>query len=172
MKAVWPVGRRLFDPEEQPGGGLSRCGAGCLGMGEHRSDGCDGHKLDGYHGDVGQRGSDEHDRNGAAWGPGLGYSQEDFTGQGRGSCRGGLERGGCFRESSKCEQGGGSAGRTRRLECVSRVTLACTASSQSGAAVRVSRRTLNPALFSVSLAGLSGRGSRSTTNKKNQTKTM
>lgn len=79
-----------------------------------------------------------------------------------------------LREASMCEQGGGSAGpgRTRRLECVSRVTLACTASSQSGAAVRVSRRTLNPALFSVSLAGLSGRGSRSTTNKKSQTKTM
>lgn len=75
-------------------------------------------------------------------------------------------------EAAMCEQGGGSAGRSRRLECVSRVTLACTASSQSGAAVRVSRRTLNPAIFSVSLAGLSGRGSRSTTNKKSQTKTM
>lgn len=33
MKAVWPVGRRLFGPEGQPGGGLSRCGAGQFGMG-------------------------------------------------------------------------------------------------------------------------------------------
>lgn len=55
---------------------------------------------------------------------------------------------------------------------MSRVTLACTESSQSGAAVRISRRTLNPAIFSVRCAGLSGRGSRSTTNKKSQTKTM
>lgn len=65
---------------------------------------------------------------------------------------------------------GGARGRSRRLECVSRVTLACTASSQSGAAVRVSRRTLNPAIFSVSLAGLSGRESRSATNKKKPNK--
>lgn len=33
MKAAWPVGRGLFGPEGQPGGGLSRCGAGRFGMG-------------------------------------------------------------------------------------------------------------------------------------------
>lgn len=33
MKAVWPVGRRLFGPEGQLGGGLGRCGAGQFGMG-------------------------------------------------------------------------------------------------------------------------------------------
>lgn len=33
MKAVWPVGRGLFGPEGQPGGGLGRCGAGHFWMG-------------------------------------------------------------------------------------------------------------------------------------------
>lgn len=110
MKAVWPVGRRLFGPEGQPGGGLSRCGAGQLGWGEHRSGGCGGDGLDGYRGDVGRCGSDERDRNGAAWGPGLGCSLQDFTGQGRVSCRGGLERGGCSRRGSDVRAGRGQRG--------------------------------------------------------------
>lgn len=33
MKAVWLVGRGLFGPEGQPGGGLGRCGAGHFWMG-------------------------------------------------------------------------------------------------------------------------------------------
>lgn len=59
MKAAWPVGRALFGPEGQPGGGLSRCGAGHIGMGTSAEamgmmeTGCDGDQCrsDGYDGD-------------------------------------------------------------------------------------------------------------------------
>lgn len=138
------------------------------------SDRCDGDQLDGYRGDVGAcsvevMSTTEMGQPGAQgwavhWGISKGEEEEDVEVVWSVVV--------ALGEASMCKQGGGSAGRSRRLECVSRVTLACTASSQSGAAVRVSRRTFNPAIFSVSLAGLSGRGSRSTTNKKNQTKTM
>jgi len=72
MKAAWRLGRGLLGPEGQPGGGLSRWGAGSFGMGTGvEVMGMMATRWDGDH-----CGGDGHDGDRAAWGPwskGLGW---------------------------------------------------------------------------------------------------